>query len=148
MIFQDAAEFQASGFVPRVCIVGSGPAGIAVALQLAAARVPCVVLEAGAEEWTEDSQDVYRGEVVGDHYFDLDVTRLRYFGGSSNHWAGWCRVLESHDFEPKAYVEHSGWPIGRGDIEPFLDATRDVLDLAPFQADRAVSDDFRWFEMQ
>lgn len=148
MIFKDAADFQASSFVPRVCIVGSGPAGISVALKLAAAKVPCVILEAGADEWTEDAQDAYRGGVVGDHYFDLDMTRLRYFGGSSNHWAGWCRVLDAHDFEPKAYVEHTGWPIGRGDIEPFLDETRDVLDLAPFLADRAVSDDFHWFEMR
>jgi len=148
MIFNDAAEFQASGFVPRVCIVGSGPAGISVALKLAAAKVPCVILEAGSDEWTEESQDVYRGEVVGDHYFDLDVTRLRYFGGSSNHWAGWCRVLDSHDFEPKAYVAHTGWPIRRTDIEPFLDETRDVLGLAPFIPDRAVSDEFRWFEMR
>ena len=148
MIFNDAAEFRASSFVPRVCIVGSGPAGISVALKLAAARVPCVILEAGADEWTEASQDAYRGEVIGDHYFDLDMTRLRFFGGSSNHWAGWCRVLEAHDFEPKAYVEHTGWPIRRGDIEPYLDETRDVLDLAPFQPDRAVSTDFHRFEMQ
>ena len=148
MIFNDAAEFRASSFLPRVCIVGSGPAGVSVALKLAAARVPCVLLEAGADEWTEESQDAYRGEVVGDHYFDLDMARLRYFGGSSNHWAGWCRVLEPHDFAAKAYVQHTGWPIGRGDIDPYLDETRDVLDLAPFQPDQPVSNDFRWFEMQ
>ena len=28
------------------------------------------------------------------------MTRLRYLGGSSNHWAGWCRKLEAHDFRP------------------------------------------------
>ena len=142
MIFKDAADFQASSFVPRVCIVGSGPAGISIALKLAAARVPCVILEAGADEWTEDSQDVYRGEVVGDHYFDLDMTRLRYFGGSSNHWAGWCRVLDAYDFESRSYIPHSGWPIRRADIEPFLDETRAILGLREFKATHPLTDNF------
>jgi choline dehydrogenase-like flavoprotein len=148
MIFQDATAYAASGHTPRVCIVGSGPAGMSIALKLAAARVPSVILEAGADDWTEESQDHYRGAVVGDHYFDLDATRLRFMGGSSNHWAGWCRVLDAHDFEPKSYLAHSGWPIRRSDIEPFLDETREVLDLHPFPQDLGVTESFRWFEMQ
>lgn len=148
MIFLDAAAFAASGFKPRVCVIGSGPAGITVANKLAASGVPVLILEAGSDEWTEESQDFYRGETVGDTYFDLDATRLRYLGGSSNHWAGWCRVLEAHDFEPKSWVADTGWPIRRADIEPWLDETRDVLGLHPFQPETALSERFARFEMQ
>lgn len=148
MIFQDAAALAASGFTPRLVVIGSGPAGITTARKVAAKGVPVLVIEAGSNEWTEDSQDFYRGQTVGDHYFDLDATRLRYLGGSSNHWAGWCRVLETYDFEPKAYVENTGWPIRRSDIEPYLDETRDILGLHPFPQDRPLTKDFRIFEMQ
>ncbi len=148
MIFQDAAQFAASGFTPQVCIVGAGPAGITIANKLAAAGIPSVLLEGGAEEWTEDSQDVYRGVTIGDPYFDLDITRLRFLGGCSNHWAGWCRVLDAHDFTAKSYVPDTGWPIRRGDIEPFLPETFDVLGLHDFPPDRQTTDRFYRFEVQ
>lgn len=148
MIFHGMAELSASGFAPRVCIVGSGPAGISIAVKLAAAGVPSLVLEAGSDEWTEESQDVYKGETIGDPYFDLDATRLRFLGGSSNHWAGWCRILEAHDFEARAHVPHTGWPIRRSDIEPYFGETFDILDLRDFHPDTPLTDRMSWFEMQ
>ncbi|MBA3447351.1 MAG: GMC family oxidoreductase [Pseudaminobacter sp.] len=147
MIFQDAAAYAASGFHPKVCIIGAGPAGITVARKLVAAGIPSVLLEAGSNEWTEESQEAYKGVTIGDPYFDLDATRLRYLGGSSNHWAGWCRVLDSYDFEPKDYIRNSGWPIRRGDIEPYFNEVRDILDLTAFRPDIPVTESFNWFEV-
>ncbi len=147
MIFPGIAEFRASGFQPRVVIVGSGPAGISIARILGKANIPTVVLEAGSEDVTEESQDFYKGTTVGDYYFDLDVTRIRLLGGCSNHWAGWCRVLDAHDFEARDWIPHSGWPIRRADLEPFFDAVRDELDLVPFLPDRPITDDVRWVQL-
>lgn len=147
MIFQDAAAYAASSFIPKVCIVGSGPAGITVARKLEQAGIPSVIIEAGSDEWTEESQDAYKGVTVGDPYFDLDMTRLRYLGGSSNHWAGWCRILESYDFEPKSYIKNSGWPIRKADIEPFIPEAREILGLPEFRPDVPFTDNFRWFEV-
>ena len=39
---------------------------------------------------------------VGRDYFELDTARLRYFGGTSNHWGGMCRTLDPYDFAPHA----------------------------------------------
>ena len=126
MIFDGIEAFRASGFAPRIGIIGAGPAGISIAHKLGKADIPTVIFEAGGNDYSDESQDFYKGKVIGDSYFDLDVTRLRFLGGSSNHWAGWCRVLEAHDFLPKPYVPHTGWPITRAAIEPFL--PRDVRD--------------------
>ena len=93
-----------------VCVVGAGPAGITLARRLAAAGASVALMEAGGLELTEESQDAYRGSSVGMEYFDLDVCRLRYFGGTSNHWGGWTRALDAVDFLPKPYVPLSGWP--------------------------------------
>lgn len=147
MIFPGVAEFRTSGFKPRVAIVGSGPAGISIARILSAAGIPTVVFEAGVEEVTAESQEFYKGSVVGDYYFDLDVTRIRLLGGCSNHWAGWCRLLDAHDFEARPWIPNSGWPIARKDLEPYLDSVRDELDLVPFEPDRPMTPDIRWVQL-
>ena len=51
---------------------------------------------------SSESQDVYKGETAGQPYYPLDAARLRFFGGSSNHWGGWTRPLDPYDFKPKA----------------------------------------------
>lgn len=142
MIFQDMAAYRAASHMPRVAIIGGGVAGITIARKLDARGIPCVLFEAGGEDITEESQDFYKGRTVGDQYFDLDVTRLRYLGGSSNHWAGWCRVLDAYDFESRSYIPHSGWPIRRADIEPFLDETRAILGLREFKTTHPLTDNF------
>ncbi|MEI5679897.1 MULTISPECIES: GMC family oxidoreductase [unclassified Mesorhizobium] len=147
MIFDSYEAFRAAAFTPKVCIMGSGPAGITIARKLGAAGIPVVIFEAGSNEWTEESQDFYRGTTVGDPYFDLDVTRLRYLGGCSNHWAGWCRVLDAHDFTPKAWAPDTGWPIRRTDIEPYLKEVHDILDLVEFRPDAPISDDISWVQL-
>ena len=80
------------------CIAGGGVAGISLALQLSARGRRVLLLEAGGLEYTNESQDSYRGENTGRAYHDLDIARLRFLGGTSNHWAGRCRTLDAFDF--------------------------------------------------
>ena len=35
---------------------------------------------------------------------------LRYFGGTTNHWGGWCAPPDPIDFEERDSMPHSGWP--------------------------------------
>jgi hypothetical protein len=147
VIFKDITAYRAASHVAQVCIIGTGPAGMAVALQLAHAGIPVVMLEAGSDEITAESQVFYEGKVDGDFYFDLDVTRLRTMGGSSNHWAGWCRVIDAHDFEKRDWIPNSGWPITRRDIEPYFDVTRRMLDLPDFRQNIPISNDIDWIQL-
>ena len=147
MIFEDFNAYRAATFAPRVAIIGAGVAGITIAHILDRKGIPAVVFEAGGEEFTDESQDFYRGKTVGDDYFELDATRLRYLGGSSNHWAGWCRVLDAWDFEKRDHVPDSGWPITRADIEPHLDEVHRILDLPAFRPDRPLTDNMRWMNL-
>ena len=85
---RQAAE--ADDYQYDLCIAGAGAAGIALAMEFVGARTRVCLLESGGLDIDADTQDLYRGEVVGLPYADLDVSRLRFFGGTTNHWAGYC----------------------------------------------------------
>lgn len=122
-----------------VCIAGGGVAGIVLATTLAERGQRVLVLEAGGLDFSEDSQAVYGGDIVGRDYFDLDTTRLRYLGGTSNHWAGLCRPLDAHDFEKRDYIDGSGWPIDIGDLQQYLPEALRIMEIAAFQPEPALS---------
>jgi choline dehydrogenase-like flavoprotein len=120
-------HFQGKTF--DVCVCGAGVAGITLALELSQA-LSVALLEGGGRAYSEASQSLYDGRNIGADYFDLKSTRVRFFGGTSNHWQGWSRPLNSHDFQKRAYVEHSGWPISHADLEPYSDAAKRVLEIS------------------
>jgi choline dehydrogenase-like flavoprotein len=112
-----------------VCVIGSGPAGITLARRLGAHGVSVALFEGGGLEFTPQSQDLYKGETAGQPYYPLEGPRLRFFGGSSNHWGGWTRPLDPYDFEPKQYHPLSGWPIAKTDLDPYAAEADAILDL-------------------
>ena len=70
-----------------VAVVGSGPAGISLALQLAERGVQIAVLEAGGERYSRWEQKHFVGEVTDPNLQPpLDRYRSRQFGGGSNVW--------------------------------------------------------------
>lgn len=124
-----------------VCVIGAGAAGITLARQLARHSIDVIVCEAGGLEMSEDSQRVYEAETVGDEYFPLDTARLRYFGGSTNHWGGWCRPLDAYDFETKVDGVPTAWPIGKDELDPYHKQASRILELKPFDQDEALKTD-------
>ena len=110
-------------------IIGSGPAGISLATKFLGTNLKVLVAEGGSEKQTKISSDIYKGEVIGDKYYDLDVTRVRSFGGSSNIWSGWCRNLDSHDFLAKKGFEVTKWPIKKSDLDPYLFEACEILQI-------------------
>lgn len=125
-----------------VIVIGSGPAGITTAMALRRHGRRVLVLEGGLEDFNNDSQDIYRGEVVGDPYFALDVTRLRQFGGSSNHWGGFCRPLDDFVFEKRLGSEVLQWPISKADLDPYLPEARSILETEPPEDDFVLDESF------
>lgn len=129
-------------FDADLCVIGAGAAGITIARSLANAGVQVCVVESGGLEPEEDTQGLYEGQSVGLPWgMDLATSRLRYFGGTTGHWGGGCMPLDASDMEPRPWVEHSGWPISRRDLDPFYQRARGVLDMPghPFGEARLLS---------
>ncbi|HEX3755497.1 MAG TPA: GMC family oxidoreductase [Rhizomicrobium sp.] len=122
---------------PDIAIVGGGPAGISLALALADSKLDVVLLESGGTNFDPRIQKMYAGAEAGVHYTPLDAGRLRFLGGSTNHWGGFCRPLDGIDFEVRDWVPHSGWPFGRSEIEPYFARAQSLCEAGPWLYDAA-----------
>ena len=114
-----------------VCVCGAGPAGITVARKLAANGKKVLLLEGGDLSFSEKSQNHYKGKWVGPNpFWWLETGRLRYFGGSSNHWTGVCAIMDPVTFE-KSHDEKRlpGWPISREEVLANLEEAKEILDI-------------------
>lgn len=144
MIDQADTVPEGSQLQADVCIVGAGAAGIGLALSLGGSGLDVLLLESGFEHVDAASQDLYDGDVADEalhspprHY------RNRQLGGSTTTWGGRCVPFDPQDFEPRAAVPDSGWPIGLADVAPFVAPAAALLEAgAPrFQAAGAFAPD-------
>lgn len=116
-------------------IIGAGAAGITLARSLVGSHLNVTILESGGLEFDQEIQDLYSGRVIGGRTEALDVSRLRFLGGSTNHWAGWCRPLEVSDFTQRPDWSEDGWPFSRKTLEPYYRRAAKVCQLGPDRFD-------------
>ena len=133
-MFRNFREYEDGAVIDTdLCIVGAGAAGITIAREYIEAGCEVLLLESGDLEPEPATLDLNKGPSVGEAHPPLEVTRLRFFGGTTNHWDGHCRPLDPIDFEKRDWVPHSGWPITREQLDPFYVRAHRVLELGPYE---------------
>ncbi|MEI9994145.1 MAG: FAD-dependent oxidoreductase [Rhizomicrobium sp.] len=136
--FIDARAIPAGTLLePDLAIVGGGPAGITLAIALAHTPLRVMLFESGGLAFDPATQALYGGGTEGVRYLTLDGSRLRYLGGSTNHWGGWCRPLDPIDFEKRDWLPHSGWPFGIGALEPHFKRAQALVEAGAWTYDAA-----------
>ena len=128
-----------------VCIIGGGPAGISVALELAECGADVIVLESGGSQNEPRIQELNDGATVGSSYAGLRATRHRALGGAVNLWntsidgsAGAKFVpLDSWDLEPRSAQSIPGWPIDYATLERYYVRAQALCGLGPFSYEAA-----------
>lgn len=117
----DAKTDAANGTIEgSVCVVGAGAAGITLVRRLAETIPGIVLIESGGLDLDGDTQDLYSAQMLGLQYYDLTASRLRYFGGTTNHWSGFCRANDEIDYERRPSLGLPGWPLSYSDLEPYI----------------------------
>ena len=109
-------------------VIGAGPAGITLALELAKANKSVLVFETGTV--TEPRGDMPNAVNYG-HFRDgwWDQHSIRALGGTSRVWSGWCATLMEVDFaNPVTGVR---WPITKSDLAPYYRPAASVVDREP-----------------
>lgn len=132
-MFVDSRELPEGAAVDAdLCVIGAGAAGITIARELASTSIRVCVLESGGLEPDPQTQALYEGENVGLPYYDLTALRLRFFGGTTNHWSGTCGPLDAGDFETRPWVPSSGWPFDLRHLVPYYRRAHVVCELGAF----------------
>lgn len=121
-----------------VCIIGAGAAGITLARDFRDAPFRVALLESGGMEFDGGPQSLNGGKNIGLPYFPLGATRLRLFGGTTNHWGGTCRPFADLDFEARDWVPYSGWPVRKSDLLPYYERAQGVCKVASPEWETAV----------
>ncbi|MCP4415631.1 MAG: GMC family oxidoreductase [Chloroflexi bacterium] len=123
-----------------VCIVGAGTAGITLAREFIGADFQVCLLESGGLKADQETQFLYKGTNVGLPYYEMDKSRVRFFGGSSHRWhvnmgdnemGVRLRPFDPIDFENRDWVPYSGWPFNKAHLAPYYDRAQTICQINP-----------------
>ena len=118
-----------------ICVIGSGAAGIALALKLLGTGKSVLLLESSSRDVTKAhnrsgcmrqydpvaqvlNEGAESAELASFDPHFLEWSRLRAYGGSTSCWAGWTRPLDAIDFDRSDLEPSVAWPISRDAIFP------------------------------
>lgn len=123
-----------------VCIVGAGPAGIIVALELARKAPTCKILlvEFGAEGGSRKNHldDSLEVENTTNHHRPYDTT-VKGLGGTSATWGGRCVMYDDIDFLDRSVIgENATWSSDMQDAyKPYLQLAADYFECGTAEFD-------------
>ncbi len=122
----------------EVCIIGGGPAGIAIARELAGTSISVILVESGGWRPNKLTQSLNQAELGSQSgHPPPEMYRERRFGGSSTIWGGRCVPLTRQDFERRSHVANSGWPISYDELLPYYSRALVYCEAGEFGFDRA-----------
>lgn len=117
-----------------IVIIGAGPAGITLALELEATGLRIALLESGGEGYDDATQSLNDGRLLGNDVYELASSRLRFLGGTSNHWGGQCTPLDRIDFE-RSPPGFSGWPMAYDAMVPYWQRAHVYCEVGAYRYD-------------
>lgn len=110
------------------CVIGSGPAGGVVAVDLAKQGQDVIVIEAGGEKEASSFDTVDVKNIVGE--VDVGPGRAFQLGGSSNLWAGRVAPLDPIDLEYRNWVDNITWPLSHESLDTYYRRALELLGLS------------------
>ena len=108
-----------------VIVVGSGPAGLTLAMGARERGARVILLESGGSKAAED--ELNRVDITGLPFPGAVAGRARGFGGTGEKWAGQCLPLDELDLQARSWVAGSGWPIDPDEMKRWLGVAEQIL---------------------
>ena len=145
MILDARAQDPDTTLTTEVAVIGAGPAGIAVALELEARGRTVLLVESGGWEHDAGTSALASCEEVGYPILETLGTPSSYgasvdrlVGGTSSIWAGHNMPLNELDLSERPFHPAGGWPISAEELTPWYVAAHNASRLGPFDYDPAT----------
>jgi choline dehydrogenase-like flavoprotein len=115
-------------FRSDIAVVGSGPAGIVLALELAKEGYDIALIESGRLNFSEEIQDLGKANHFDPEFHaPMSECTRRQLGGTSTIWGGRCLPYDPVDFDKREYIQDSDWPITYEEVADYFPKTCDYF---------------------
>jgi len=105
----------------HVAIVGSGPAGIVLALELAEAGLDVLLLESGRERFDARAQALSDAAWWdSERHAPMALAVRRQVGGTSAIWGGRCVPYDPVDFEYRPWIVDHRWAVSFDEVARYF----------------------------
>jgi choline dehydrogenase-like flavoprotein len=121
-------EISSSNKIWDLCIVGTGPVGMAMSLECDRLGLEVLVLEAGENAVNPAFSEASHAEIVDpERHAAMELAVCRALGGTSWTWGGRCVPYDDIDWLPRAFVADAHWPITHDEIRPWYRRAAEYL---------------------
>jgi choline dehydrogenase-like flavoprotein len=111
-----------------LCLVGTGPVGMAMALECERLGLDVLVLEAGETAVNPALAEASHAEIVSlDRHAPMEIAVCRALGGTSWTWGGRCVPYDDIDWLPRDFVPDGRWPMTHDEIRPWYKQASEYL---------------------
>ena len=111
-----------------LCIVGTGPVGMAMALECDRLGDEVLVLESGGSEVDPAMAEASRAQIVDKaRHADMEIAVCRALGGTSWTWGGRCVAYDDVDWIQRDFVADARWPLTHDAMRPWYTRAAEYL---------------------
>jgi choline dehydrogenase-like flavoprotein len=129
LIISDATLSNGQTLTADLAVIGAGPAGIVIALEVAKQGFDVLVLESGYQDYRPAVQELAEAaQWDPEVHSPMSLTVRRQLGGTSVIWGGRCVPYDRFDFDRRSFAGQSAWPVGYDELRPYFQRACDWLD--------------------
>jgi glycine/D-amino acid oxidase-like deaminating enzyme len=115
-----------SDLLADICLVGTGPVGMTLALEFDRRGLDVLVLEAGDME--DKPSEAARADIADPaRHAEMALAVSRALGGTSWRWGGRCVSYDDVDWLPRDFVADAEWPIDHDTVKPYYKSAAEYM---------------------
>ncbi len=111
-----------------LCVVGTGPVGMATALELERLGRDVLMIESGGQEPNSESGAASKAHIVDpERHVPMEIAVCRALGGTSWTWGGRCVAYDDIDWMDRDFVADGRWPLKHDELRPWYERATEYL---------------------
>ena len=111
-----------------LCIIGTGPVGMALAMEIEELGCEVLMLESGGRQVNSAMEEASRAEIVDKHtHTPMEISVCRAMGGTSWKWGGRCVGFDEIDWTQRDFASSPPWPISHDNVRMWYERAAEYM---------------------